>query len=190
MREINQRKVGIAMLIKKRKNVSQAFLQRHTIKREESRLIPAICTIATNSYCISQIDKRRDVTSYNFGFMHKFDAGSEFFDIFMYYDNAKPSFETLVTRKANNKFYYASRVGISDHPFELIKRDLRNINFKDALNLTNSQYQSAQLLFDILESNDTCNMDNSYDKITRDNDDALNDIMQKLDVAFGMQRDY
>lgn len=178
------------MLIKQRKNVNQAFLQHHTIKREESRLIPAICTIATNSYCVSQIDQRRDVTGYNFGFMHQFDENSEFFDIFMYYDNAKPSFETLVTRKANNKFYYASRVDISDCPFELIKRDLRNINFKDVLNLTNSQYQSAQLLFDILESSDTCNMDNSYDKITRANDDALNDIMQKLDIAFELQQDY
>lgn len=178
------------MLIKKRKNVNQAFLQRHTIKREESRLIPAICTIATNSYCISQIDQRRDVTGYNFDCVHKFNANSEFFDIFMYYDNAKPSFETLVTRKANNKFYYASRVGISDCPFELVKRDLRNINFKDVLDLTNSQYQSAQLLFDILESSDTCNMDNLYDNITRANDDALNDIMQKLDIAFGVQQDY
>lgn len=178
------------MLIKQRKNVNQAFLQRHTIKHEESRLIPAICTIAANSYCTSQIDKRRDVTDYNFGCMHKFDANSEFFDIFMYYDNAKPSFETLVTRKADNKFYYASRVSISDCPFELIKRGLYNINFKDALDLTNSQYQSAQLLFDILESNDTCNMDNSYDNITRANDDTLDDIMQKLDFAFGVQQDY
>lgn len=174
------------MLIKQRKNVNQAFLQRHTIKREEKHLIPAICTIAANSYCVSQIDQRRDVTGYNFGFMHQFDANSEFFDIFLYYDNAKPSFETLVTRKSNNKFYYVSRISISDCPFELIKRDLRNINFNDALDLTDSQYQSAQLLFDILESNDTCNMDNSYDKITRDNDDALDDIMQKLDIAFGL----
>lgn len=178
------------MLIKKRKNVNQAFLKRHTIKREESRIIPAICTIATNSYCISQIDQRRDVTGYNFDCVHKFNSDSEFFDIFMYYDNTKPSFETLVTRKANNKFYYASRVGISDCPFELVKRSLRNINFKDALNLTNSQYQSTQLLFDILESSDTCNMDNSYDKITSDNDDTLDDIMQKLDISFGVQQDY
>lgn len=178
------------MLIKKRKNANQAFLQRHTIKREESRLIPAICTIVTNSYCTSQIDQRRDVTGYNFGFVHKFDANSEFFDISMYYDNAKPSFETLVTRKSNNKFYYASRADISDYPFELIKRDLRDINFKGALDLTKSQYQSAQLLFDILEPNDTCNMGNSYDKITRDNDNALDDIMQKLDIAFRLQQDY
>ena len=33
-------------------------------------------------------------------------------------------------------------------------------------------------------------MDNSYDKITRDNDDALDDIMQKLDIAFRLQQDY
>lgn len=122
--------------------------------------------------------------------MHQFSIDNEFFDIFMYYNHTKPSFETLVMRGLDNKFYYTSRTGISDCPFELIKRDLCNINFNGTLNLTNSQYQSAQLLFDILESSDTCNMNNFYDKITRDNDNVLDNIMQKLDIAFGLQQDY
>lgn len=178
------------MLIKKRKNVNQAFLKRHTIKREESRLIPAICTIATNSYCMSQIDQRRNVTGYNFGCMHKFDANSEFFDIFMYKTDRDLHFETLVMRGQNNRFYYSTYAGINDCPFSLIKRDLCNIDFDSTLDLTNSQYQSANLLFDISQSMDTCNMNNFYGRIIRNNDDALDDIMQKLDVAFGVQQDY
>lgn len=178
------------MLIKKRKNANQTFLQRHTIKRKESRLIPAICTIATNSYCTSQIDQRRDVTGYNFGCMHKFNADNEFFDIFMYKTDRDLHFETLVMRGQNNRFYYATYAGITDCPFSLIKRDLCNLNFDSTLNLTNSQYQSAQLLFDILQSMDTCRMNNFYGRIMKNNDDALDDIMQKLDVEFDVQQDY
>lgn len=178
------------MLIKKRKNVNQTFLKRHTIKREESRLIPAICTIATNSYCTSQIDQRRDVTGYNFGCVHQFDADSEFFDIFMYKTDRDLHFETLVIRGQNNKFYYATYAGTTNCSFNLIKRDLCNLNFNSTLDLTNSQYQSAQLLFDILQSMDTCDINNFYDRIVRNNDDALDDIMQKLDIAFGLQQDY
>lgn len=184
------------MLIKKRKNVNQAlnvnqaFLQRHTIKREESRLISAICTIATNSYCTSQIDQRRDVFGYNFGCMHKFNADNEFFDIFMYKTDRDLHFETLVMRGQNNRFYYSTYAGINDCPFSLIKRDLYNIDFDSTLDLTNSQYQSANLLFDILQSMDTCHINNFCDRIVRNNDDALDDIMQKLDVAFGVQQDY
>lgn len=178
------------MQIKKRKNVNQTFLKRHTIKREESRLIPAICTIATNSYCTSQIDQRRDVTGYNFGCVHKFNAGSEFFDIFMYKTDRDLHFETLVMREQNNRFYYLTYAGITDCPFSLIKRHLCNLNFNSTLDLTNSQYQSTQLLFDILQSMDTCNINNFYGRIVQNNDDALNNIMQKLDVAFGVQQDY
>lgn len=178
------------MKIKKRKNVNQTFLQQHTIKREESRLIPAICTIATNSYCTSQIDQRRDVTGYNFSCMHKFNADNEFFDIFMYKTDRDLHFETLVMRGQNNRFYYATYAGITDCPFSLIKRDLCNLNFDGTLDLTNSQYQSAQLLFNILQSMDTCHMKNFYGRIMKNNDDALDDIMQKLDVAFDVQQDY
>ena len=175
------------MLIKQRKNVNQAFLQRHTIKREEKHLIPAICTIATNSYCVSQIDQRRDVTGYNFDCVHQFDANSEFFDISMYKTDRDLHFETFVMRGQNNRFYYSTYAGITNCPFSLIKRDLGNLNFDSTLDLTNSQYQSAELLFDILQSMDTYNMNNFCNRIVQNNDDVLDDIMQKLDIAFGLQ---